>query len=173
MYKLTGNNFTRYNNDTIQFNNVDYSIFGDDVATIESYDEAGLQKNSTEEKDGKDKNITKELIVQKDSTVLDRSEEMPSFQNGTKGLNKFLKENLRYPKEALKKKIEGNIIVRLMIDKDGSVKDPIILKDNLGAGCAEEALRLVQKMPKWWPGKQNGKAVKVYYTLPISFTIPK
>ena len=173
VYKLTGNNFTRYNNDTIQFNNVDYSIFGDDVATIESYDEAGLQKNSTEEKDGKDKNITKELIVQKDSTVLDRSEEMPSFQNGTKGLNKFLKENLRYPKEALKKKIEGNIIVRLMIDKDGSVKDPIILKDNLGAGCTEEALRLVQKMPKWWPGKEKGKAVKVYYTLPISFTIPK
>ncbi|MBK8350496.1 MAG: energy transducer TonB [Saprospirales bacterium] len=98
---------------------------------------------------------------------------MPSFQNGTKGLNKFLKENLRYPKEALKMKIEGNIIVRLMIDKDGSVKDPIILKDNLGVGCAEEALRLVQKMPKWWPGKEKGKAVKVYYTLPISFTIPK
>ena len=103
--------------------------------------------------------------------MLDRSEVMPSFPNGIKGLNKFLKENLRYPKEALKKKIEGNIIVRLLIDKDGSVKESVILKDNLGAGCAEEALRLVKKMPKWWPGKQNGKAVKVYYTLPISFTL--
>lgn len=171
VYKLTNNNFSEYKNDTIQFGDVDYSLFGEEFAFIKKDVDAVLQQPVVEINNDLKKNIAIESLTTKDTTVLDRSEVMPSFPNGIKGLNKFLKENLRYPKEALKKKIEGNIIVRLLIDKDGSVKESVILKDNLGAGCAEEALRLVKKMPKWWPGKQNGKAVKVYYTLPISFTL--
>lgn len=167
-FKKENKEFVPYNKELLSFENVAYN-----ESDKYDYDSPMPEKREDNSDINLNTSYTKPNETVKDTTILDRSEEMPSFQNGTKGLNKFLKENLRYPKEALKKKIEGNIIVRLMIDKDGSVKDPIILKDNLGAGCAEEALRLVQKMPKWWPGKEKGKAVKVYYTLPISFTIPK
>lgn len=101
----------------------------------------------------------------------DRAEVMPSYPGGITKMLKFLSKNLKYPLEAKKKKLEGKVYVKFTIDIDGSVKDPIVLKDEVGDGAAEEAIRLVSTLPSWNPGTQYGKPVKVYYTLPVSFKL--
>ena len=82
----------------------------------------------------------------------------------------FLQKNLRYPELAKENNIQGRVTLRFVVDEQGNVSDVNVVK-GIGGGCDEEAKRVVMKMPKWKPGKQNGKAVKVYYTLPISFRL--
>lgn len=83
----------------------------------------------------------------------------------------YIAKNIHYPDSAVKNHIEGSVIVKFIVNKDGTVSDVSILR-GIGAGCDEEAIKAVSKMPKWQPGKQNGVPVKVYYTLPISFKLP-
>ncbi|MFT5802668.1 MAG: protein TonB [Nonlabens sp.] len=86
----------------------------------------------------------------------------------------FIYKNIKYPPIARENGIEGTTVVRFYVDKDGTVKDPQILKD-IGAGCGSEANRVVKMMnsmgQKWIPGKQRGKAVKVYFNLPVRFRL--
>lgn len=97
-------------------------------------------------------------------------QQMPEFVGGQSALEKYLLNNLRYPAEALKNNIEGIVVVRFNIMKDGSIKDAQILR-GINASCDEEALRLIQNMPKWNAGKHNGKNVHCSYTLPIKFKL--
>ncbi len=85
-------------------------------------------------------------------------------------LSAYIKEHLEYPEFARKNGIEGNVMVKFVLNEDGSISDCVILR-GLGGGCDEEALRLVRGMPHWKPGQQNGKPVKVYFTLPIQFKL--
>lgn len=95
-------------------------------------------------------------------------EVMPEFPGKEAGLLQYIKSNLKYPKEAAKKHLEGIVYVSFVVYKDGKVRDSKILK-GIGAGCDEEALRLINAMPDWKPGTQNGKPVAVQYNLPIKF----
>ena len=97
-------------------------------------------------------------------------QQMPEFVGGNIALETYLKNNLRYPAPALDNHIEGIVIVRFNIMKDGSIKDAQILR-GIEASCNEEALRLIQNMPKWNAGKHNGKNVHCSYTLPIKFKL--
>ena len=99
-------------------------------------------------------------------------ETMPSFRGGQQKLFEFLGNNLVYPQEAIDAGVEGRVFVEFYIEKDGSVTDGKVLK-GIGYGCDEEALRVVESMPKWQPGIQRGKAVRVRYTLPINFKLSK
>ena len=111
-----------------------------------------------------------ELI--KDTVAYIKAEIMPAFPDGgVPALMHFLQKNIRYPIEAAEKGLEGKVIVKFYLDTDGSVKDPVVIKDGVGGGCADEAIRVVKSMPKWTPGFQKGKPVKVYYTLPVTFKI--
>jgi len=169
VYKLEKDNFVPYNNDTILFENTNYTytdFSSNESEVFEKRDNAPIVKITTITKNGDDVNTNN-----KEQDIFESVNEMPSFTNGTKGLTKYLNENLRYPKEARKKKLEGKVFIKFIVEKNGKVSHPIIVKDGVGSGCADEALRLVSKMPKWWPGKQNGKAVRVYYTLPITFKL--
>ncbi len=85
-------------------------------------------------------------------------------------LLKFIYTNIKYPEAARKAGIEGTVIVRFVIDKTGKVTSPELLRD-VGAGCGEEALRVVSSMPDWIPGKQRGKNVAVYFNLPIKYRL--
>ena len=82
----------------------------------------------------------------------------------------FIRNNVVYPKEAIEAGIEGRVFVEFYIEKDGTVSNPQVLR-GIGHGCDEEALRVVGLMPKWFPGKQRGHAVRVRYTLPINFKL--
>ena len=97
---------------------------------------------------------------------------MPSFRGGNQKLLEFLGSNLVYPQEAKEAGVEGKVFVEFYIEKDGTVCDAKVLR-GIGYGCDEEALRVIGLMPKWYPGKQRGKAVRVRYTLPINFKLSK
>ena len=97
-------------------------------------------------------------------------EQMPTFPGGEAELFKYLGKSIKYPQMAQDAGIQGVVFVTFLVDKDGGVKNVKVLR-GIGGGCDEEAIRVVQKMPKWTPGKQRGKSVKVQYNLPIKFTL--
>jgi len=94
----------------------------------------------------------------------------PSFIGGEAAMNKFLAKNLTYPREALEKNIQGTVYVSFIVEADGSITNATIKRD-IGAGCGEEAVRVVKMMPKWNPGKQRGKTVRTQFILPVSFKL--
>ena len=93
-------------------------------------------------------------------------EEQPSFPGGQAALMKYIEENMRCPDP--ESDASGRVIVQFVIGKDGTVKDPKVVR-GITPALDEEALRLVRNMPKWKPGKQMGEAVEVRYTLPVTF----
>ena len=99
-------------------------------------------------------------------------EEMPGFRGGEQKLFEFIGNNVVYPQEAKEAGIEGKVFVEFYIEGDGTVCDAKVLR-GIGYGCDEEALRVIGLMPKWYPGKQRGKAVRVRYTLPVTFKLAK
>ena len=92
----------------------------------------------------------------------------PSFPGGSQALISFLRENTKYPEQAKKDSIEGRVVVAFIIDTDGSITDPEVVR-GVHPLLDAEALRVVKLMPKWEPGTENGTPVKVKYNLPISF----
>jgi protein TonB len=103
--------------------------------------------------------------------VYDQTNEMPEFPGEKNDLVKYLIQNTRYPELAMKNGVQGAVIVRFVIDKEGKVKDPKVVK-GVGSGCDEEALRVIRSMPDWKPAIHNGKAVSVFFNLPVQFKIP-
>ncbi len=94
-------------------------------------------------------------------------EQMPEF-NGN--VNEYLARNIQYPQMARETQTTGRVVIKFVVNEDGSVSGAKVLK-SIGSGCEEEALRVINSMPKWKPGKNNGKAVKVYFTLPVKFAM--
>ena len=97
-------------------------------------------------------------------------EVMPVFPGGETGMMKYLSDNIKYPEEAMKADIEGRVLTRFIINSDGSISDVEISK-SVHPLLDAEALRVVNEMPNWTPGKVNGKAVKVRFMLPITFRL--
>ena len=97
-------------------------------------------------------------------------ESMPEYPGGEATLYKYLAENIKDPQMAKESGIQGRVFVTFVVERDGSVTDVRVLR-GIGGGCDEEAIRVVQNMPKWTPGKQRGKSVRVQYNLPVKFTL--
>jgi len=97
-------------------------------------------------------------------------EQTPEYPGGQQAMMQFIKQNLQYPKKAAEMGISGKVVVRFCVDEKGDITDIKIVR-SIGGGCDEEAIRIIKKMGNWKPGKQNGKAVKTYFTLPISFSL--
>ena len=97
-------------------------------------------------------------------------QQMPLFPGGDKKLMEYLAENTHYPKECEESCIQGRVIVTLVIEKDGSISNVKVVR-SLDPLMDAEAVRVVSSMPKWYPGKQNGIAIRVKYTLPVSFRL--
>lgn len=94
----------------------------------------------------------------------------PEFPGGMDALYKYLAENIKYPQLARDNGITGKVYVTFVVERDGSIANPRILRD-IGGGCGAEAIRVVKSMPKWTPGKQRGKAVRVQFNLPVNFNL--
>ena len=140
-----------------------------------------------------DKEITNELVVDaevKEETknieitpvVVEEEEEEeeqqiftvvendPEFPGGMDALYKYLAQNIKYPQLARDNNITGRVYVTFVVERDGSITGCRVLRD-IGGGCGQEAIRVVKSMPKWTPGKQRGKAVRVQFNLPVNFNL--
>ena len=120
--------------------------------------------NATEVANGEPTEQKPKITPKKVYTVV---EEMPTF-NGN--LNQWLAENMKYPSEAVKNKEQGHVVVQFIISEEGEVMEPKIIR-SVSPSLDKEALRVVSSMPKWNPGKANGKPVAVRYMLPVSFKL--
>ena len=103
-------------------------------------------------------------------TEFDVVENMPEFPGGDEALLSFIAQNIRYPKTAQRLGIEGRVTLSYVIDKDGSITNIEIIK-GIGAGCDEEAIRVLKLLPNYSPGKQRGVPVKVKMRLPVHFKL--
>ncbi len=108
---------------------------------------------------------------EKDSTFM-VVEQMPEFPGGMGECMKFLGENIRYPEVAHKNGVQGRVIMQFVVDKDGSITDPKVVR-SVSPEIDSEAIRVIKAMPKWKPGRQRGKEVRVRYTIPVMFRLQK
>jgi protein TonB len=97
-------------------------------------------------------------------------EQMPQFPGGEAEMFKFIKENLKYPPQAQNAGVQGKVILNFVVGKDGKITNVKVVR-GIGFGCDEEAVRVLEKMPHWNPGKMGGRAVPVYFTFPITFKL--
>ena len=110
-------------------------------------------------------------VYQDNDQIFTIVEVMPEFvDGGMQGCLKFLMDNTKYPEQAKRDKISGKVSVKFVIEKDGSIADPVVVR-GVDPYLDEEALRVVNSMPKWKPGKQRGKEVRVSYTVPVIFSL--
>lgn len=120
---------------------------------------------------------TQELIEQGKTqidgeTVYSLAESMPEFVGGGKALMEYITKELQYPAEAKEKGIQGRVVIQFVVDKEGNIKHPQIVR-NIDPLLDKEAVRLISNMPKWQPGKVKGENVSVKYTLPVMFRLPQ
>ena len=110
------------------------------------------------------------LNTVQDDVVVNKPDVLPEFPGGMEAMMAYIGNNVKYPDEASNKKIEGKVIVQFIVKKDGSVADAkVISKTN--EMLNKEALRVVNTMPKWKPGKNKGKVVDVRFVLPVAFKL--
>ncbi len=107
-----------------------------------------------------------------DDFIFEIVEQQAEFPGGAAAMAQFIQKNLKYPEIALENGIEGTVVVEFVVERDGSITNIKVLKE-IGAGCGNEAMRIVKLMPKWNPGKQRDMAVRVKMRAPIKFRIGK
>ncbi len=110
-------------------------------------------------------NTAVEFAAEDSAKIYDVVDQMPEIEGGIKEVYK----NIKYPRAAVSGRVEGRVFVKFVVDENGKVKNPKVIKD-IGAGCGAAAVEGIKKV-KFTPGKLNGQPVKVYYTLPVSFKI--
>lgn len=105
-----------------------------------------------------------------ENKVFDVVEQMPSFPGGMGALMSWLSQNIKYPVIAAENGVQGRVIVQFVVERDGSITDVKVVR-SVDPSLDKEAVRVVKSMPRWSPGKQNGQAVRVRFTLPVLFRL--
>ena len=145
------------------------NIVEDDVVT-------GSVEINTE--DDKDKTVTINapvtstgpIVEEEDNVVFQVVEKMPSFPGGDAALFKYLSDNVKYPVIAQENGVQGRVICQFVVNRDGSIVDVEVVR-SVDPSLDKEAIRVIKSMPKWSPGQQRGKPVRVKYTLPVNFRL--
>jgi periplasmic protein TonB len=146
----------------------------DEIKEIEELKQAPISNTTTEGPVvAPDLNVPVETVIdepKEDNTVYTSVEQMPVFPGGDAELMNYIKKNLQIPNAAKEAGINGKLFVGFTVNKDGNVTD-VRVEKGLGFGLDEAAVRVIQKLPRFTPGKQNGNAVKVRYVWPIKITL--
>lgn len=111
-----------------------------------------------------------EIEQPREDEIFTTVEQNPEFPGGLKEMYAFIGKNLKYPSAAQRANVSGKVFAKFVVERDGRIGDVQILK-GIGFGCDEEAQRVIKSMPKWNPGKQNGRQVRVFFTMPINFQL--
>ena len=144
------------------------NVVEDDVETEE------IEINTEDQKDV-------EVVIQAPVEVVEEEEEeevvfvivedMPEFPGGQQALFKYLSDNVKYPTIAQENGIQGRVICQFVVNKDGNIVDVEVVRSGGDPSLDKEAIRVIKSMPKWKPGKQRGKAVRVKYTVPVNYRL--
>lgn len=116
--------------------------------------------------------VTKDKKEPYDDIIFTVCETEPQFPGGLEALNNYISANIQYPQIARENNISGKVYVTFVVETDGSITNARVIRD-IGGGCGTEAVRLVSSMPKWIPGEQRGKPVRVQFNLPVNFSLSK
>ena len=114
--------------------------------------------------------MTSTAQTKKNDMVFDVVEVMPQYPGGQIAMLKYIMENIKYPKQIMEEGIQGRVTVSFIVEKDGRVSNVRLLR-SVQSALDKEAIRVVKSMPKWTPGKQNGKPVRVRFNLPVMFKL--
>ena len=142
-------------------------IVDDDVETEDLNINAEVEQNEVIEEYVAPEVVEEEVVEQEIFQIV---EEMPAFPGGEAKLMEYVGKNIKYPQIARETGIQGRVFIGFVVEPDGSVSNVKLLR-GIGGGCDEEAMRVVKSMPKWKPGKQRGKAVRVSYQIPVYFKL--
>ena len=142
-------------------------IVEDDVETEDLNINAEVEQNEVIEEYVAPEVVEEDVVEQEIFQIV---EEMPAFPGGEAKLMEYVGKNIKYPQIARETGIQGRVFIGFVVEPDGSVSNVKLLR-GIGGGCDEEAMRVVKSMPKWKPGKQRGKAVRVSYQIPVFFKL--
>ena len=117
-------------------------------------------------------NAQKTVVSQSNQSVYDQVEQMPEFPGGMPAMVEFLQTNLKYPKDAIKQQVGGRVMVMFVVETDGTLSNVRVAR-KVFPSLDSEAIRVVKTMPKWKPGKEKGRPVRVNFTLPVVFSLKK
>lgn len=113
-----------------------------------------------------------DMVVGDDDYICVYYETWPEFPGGEQEMFKYIQENLIYPKLALKKQIQGRSICQFIVEKDGSISHIQVARSSGNKSLDRAAIRVIRTMPKWTPGRLQGKIVRTPYVIPVNFRIP-
>ena len=142
-------------------------IVQDDVETEDIDIRADVQQDEVNEEYVAPEVVEEEVVEQEIFQIV---EEMPSFPGGEQKLMEHIAKNIKYPQIARETGVQGRVFVGFVVEPDGSISNVKLLR-GIGGGCDEEAMRVIKSLPKWKPGKQRGKAVRVSYQIPVFFKL--
>ena len=142
-------------------------IVDDDVETEDLNINAEVEQNEVIEEYVAPEVVEEEVVEQEIFQIV---EEMPAFPGGEQKLMEYVAKNIKYPQIARETGIQGRVFVGFVVEPDGSISNVKLLR-GIGGGCDEEAMRVIKSLPKWKPGKQRGKAVRVSYQIPVFFKL--
>ena len=142
-------------------------IVQDDVETEDLNINAEVEQNEVIEEYIAPEVVEEEVV---ETEIFQIVEEMPQFPGGDAKLLEYVATHIKYPQIARETGIQGRVFVGFVVEPDGSVSNVKILR-GIGGGCDEEAVRVIKSLPKWKPGKQRGKAVRVSYQIPVLFKL--
>ena len=142
----------------------------EDDAEIEESEIMSVEDQGEIVEINEDANIVVEEVVEEEQ-IYQVVEQQPEFPGGMQALMKFLRDNIQYPRISRENNSQGKTYVNFVVNTDGSIQDVDVMKSSGDVYLDKEALRVVKTMPKWNPGKQAGKAVRVRFTLPVSFRL--
>ena len=130
----------------------------------------GAEDFTSQDQMKKDVIVVEEPVKVEPEKIFDAVEQMPTFPGGDAALYKFIGDNLVYPAQAAEEGVSGRVTIRFVVERDGTVSQVTVARGKHPA-LDKEAKRVVSKLPKFIPGKQNGQTVRVFYTLPINFKL--
>ncbi len=136
--------------------------------SIKTYESGSTDPNAIDPRELRENEVI--LEKKEPEKPFESVEQMPKFPGGDSELMKFIGNNLKYPTIDAENGIQGRVVLRFVVGKDGNVSDVTILR-SLSPSSDKEAVRVVKSMPKWVPGMQNGRNVPVYFTLPVLFRL--
>ena len=149
---------------------VDILEIVEDEAEIEESDLVSIEEQGDAVEITDNANIVVEDIVEEE-TVFQVVEQQPEFPGGMKAMMKYLQDNINYPRISRDNNSQGRAFIRFVVNADGSIQGVEVLKSSGDIYLDKEAVRVVESMPKWSPGKQAGKPVRVFFTLPVVFRL--